>query len=1334
MPRRRHTRQDQNKYQNSAPEHTPQVPTVRETTASDTRGQLSGQLNSGNGRSNSDVPAPKEKLPIEAFKEAIMASESPYIIIEAETGSGKSTMVPQWFRDAGMRVLVTEPLVETVIGTSEYVAEMRGGEIGGEVAYRTGEHRADSGNAKIMFCTDALALVRELAGHNSFDVLVIDELHEWNTNQSTLEAWAFKHMQSGDSPFKKIVVLSATLDSEELSRKRGNAPVFKVPGRQHPIEDRKAGADLISDVKKLVSEGYDVLVFQPGEKEILDTVSSLQGINAELIPFYGKLDRAQKNLAYKAYNRPKVIVSTNALETGRTVCPSPGRKLAVVDSGMERRIELADGIEGLYLKPIAKARSKQRRGRTGRVGEGVYIDHCKESQREDYPKPEIKRTRLDQTVLRLATVGYDATELPFFHDLDQKTITDAKRSLIALGAMTEDGKVTKTGQMMSRMPVDVRYARMAVEGAKKGVTDDVVTIAAIMEAKGLRDRSDKWKTYTRETESDLLAELDLWNASRGRSGAELREMGIFAQAVQRTREYRGKISEALARSGIRGSSSGNRTEILRSCVAGMVDHLYHRDYGYDYRNGGSGDRKLARESVVQGRPEWIVGIPKDISFTDKRGRQGVLPIVTMASKVDPAWLMEVAPQLVKKHQDNFSWNEEQGEVMADEVTVFNGNEVGRNKVVASPCEKACQVFVQYLAYGINQLPEAIAAVHEANVALTKSSEDLYYRSAGKAKSISRADLEARYGEVLIKLGVQSVQGLEAALAEGKFAPEELAIRLDAFISPEERAIIEAENPSEIKIGGQSFVVEYKSTWNGFEAEVCMSLAQLAAINDNSSEVRLPSGRAVTLKLSDENYSSLSSNSIDELREKAEKQRLSLAWRAFERERPAADRIKLEANKPLPVLPEPQIYDEQTGSPAYAACTINNWGECRLQWYQTEQEAQESQARVEQKQAELDKEADEEKNAEKYKAEARAVQAELEGCVQRIMEENCFAEYGYSDQYDYDFRYRLLDPLQEAIDLIEGRPLSALEKLGELKNMLEERYQTRRAEREAAEAKERELNARVEAGEILVNFTVWHRRGGMSGNGDGWVIRPDGTLREADSNDVRRYKSDGHYTWNIVEAEELALEWSCDTMRDVAGSSRFTVSKLPVGGCTPEQLARIAEIERDIEAPANSFGMNPELQAAFERRMKAVQQALQRSPILASIPEDLNVLALSGEWGVQIDPRYIRDGQALVNWTLPFDASCENRDAQLVHSEVCDEGVLEFLVYEKWGTTNLNIRWRGLSEGEDQPTEMSGGVAPEEAVPAEAEEVVDAMAALRAKFGQAIGSGGSSAGKTRFPSA
>jgi HrpA-like RNA helicase len=636
-------------------------------------------------------------LPIDEFKRSITACESSYIIVEAETGSGKSTQVPQWFLERCMSVLVAEPLIETVIGTAEFVAQQVGCELGTTVGYRTGQQHCDSQETKILFATDGLAMVRELAGHNHYDVLVIDELHQWNSNQSTLEAWAWKGLQEGTLPFKKVIVLSATIDSVGLSKKRGNAPIFKVHGRSFPIVDRKAGPSIASDVAQLVNEGYDVLVFQPGKAEINDLISNLKliKVNAELFPFHGGLEREEKNKVYRSYTRPKVIVSTNALETGRTVLPSKGRMLAIVDSGMERRIELVNGVETLILAPISKAQAKQRRGRTGRVSEGVYIDHCLVEKRSMYPTPEIRRTRLDQTVLRLAVFGFDALELPFFHELDNATVIEAKRSLRVLGAMTNSGKVTEIGREMSRLPLSVQYARMIVEAQNLGVLDDVITIAAILEQGGINDRSEAWKGLVGgEEESDLMAQLQLWKAAQKMTNSQRKERGIHVGAFRHVKETYQKLVEVLQHGEMELTSTGSRENILRACVTGMVDHLFRHEFGR-YRNGDGIYRELGRGSVVS-KSDWIVGVPKGIQIKTWEGPK-ILKLVVMATKVTPSFLAEVAPHLVStKLESDYWYDQKQQEVVVTKITTFNEQEISSEVVKAPKCGKATEALVKAL--------------------------------------------------------------------------------------------------------------------------------------------------------------------------------------------------------------------------------------------------------------------------------------------------------------------------------------------------------------------------------------------------------------------------------------------------------------------------------------------------------------------------------------------------------------------------------------------------------------------------------------------------------------
>lgn len=286
---------------------------------------------------------------------------------------------------------------------------------------------------------------------------------------------------------------------------------------------------------------------------------------------------------------------------------------------------------------------------------------------------------------------------------------------------------------------------------------------------------------------------------------------------------------------------------------------------------------------------------------------------------------------------------------------------------------------------------------------------------------------------------------------------------------------------------------------------------------------------------------------------------------------------------------------------------------------------------------------------------------------------------------------------------------------EIKSWVETSKQALAQAQEAAVEAEK-LRQKQDSGEILVRFNAWHRRGGMSGNGDGWVIQPDGSLRQHDSDDVARHKSDGIYCWDRVSEEELALQWSCGTMHDVAGSSGFIVAKLPVGGCTEAQLEAVARIEDELGAPRNAFGLHKEMQEVYDRRIEAIRSACQKSRILHVIPADLNYLTVSGKWGKQVKPDDV-NGQIsdYVDWNGAFSESCENREAQIVDTVPAADGVLEFLAYEKFGGDNLNIRWRPFREGEgERKTEPEPETLAE---PLTTETLATGLSALKAKFGK-----------------
>jgi ATP-dependent helicase HrpB len=652
----------------------------------------------------------KPTLPIAAFREPIVQTvhDNSLTIIQAETGAGKSTQVPQYLLDAGYSVMVCQPRRLAARTVAERVAAERGEQLGGTIGFRTAYERKDSRDTRCLFVTDGLALMLELMGQSNFDVLVIDEAHEWNLNIEVIIAWAKKVIAEGAT--FKVVIMSATIEAKELSAFCNNAPVISVPGRLFPVEEQEAGASIVDDVEKLVREGRNVLVFHPGKAEIQKLIQELERrrVNAEILPLHGQLSREEQDLCFRHYGRPKVVVSTNVAQTSVTIDDID----AVIDSGMERRTELDNGVEGLYLRPVSFADSKQRKGRAGRTKPGIYIDHCPADPRDRlaFPMAEILRTRLDQTVLRLAIAGLDAEELEFFHQPDKSKIHNARVTLRNLGCMTDEGRVTGIGRAVNRLPVCVQFARMIVEADRLGVVDDVLDIAAVLEQGGVTSRFIKvgegripalpvWKKRFCPTEdsSDVMAQLAVFQTCvRERLRAQdMRDLGVFAKAFFHARDLRRKIASALRGKVSAFESSGNREDILRAVCAGMVDHLYRNEYGR-YKNGEVGERELCRESVLR-TAEWMVGIPWDLQIKTRRGPM-TLRLVRMATKVDPKWLAEVAPQLAKKEAglDPY-YDQDRCCVVSTTRVTFNGIVISEEYVVDPNHPQAATIFADWLA-------------------------------------------------------------------------------------------------------------------------------------------------------------------------------------------------------------------------------------------------------------------------------------------------------------------------------------------------------------------------------------------------------------------------------------------------------------------------------------------------------------------------------------------------------------------------------------------------------------------------------------------------------------
>lgn len=811
----------------------------------------------------------KVSLPIDAFQdEILMCIENNSVsIIVAETGAGKSTRVPQFLLEAtNYEVVVTQPRRVAAKSVAKRVSLEMNCRFGGLVGFRTAVDRNDGIETRCLFATDGLQLVRELTSAKQTVgngiVLIIDEVHEWNQNIETLVAWVKKAILEGVEI--KVVLMSATLDHERLSEFFRNAPVIEVPGRCFPvlgspsngISQKKAG-QMIDEIKRLVSENRNTLVFLPGKGEINEMQKLLQDakLQAVILPLHGELEPHEQDLVFDSYQLPKIILSTNIAQTSVTIPDID----AVVDSGLERRIELINNVETLTLANISQADCLQRAGRAGRVREGEYV-LCNNSAYETYSKystPEILRSLLDQMVLRLAGADLDATTLPFYHQPDSYVLKEAKETLIAIEALNSDGKITKLGHKINKFPTDVKAARMILEAIERKCLNPVLTIAAILGAQGgslrRRSRDDDpldFKSWTnlinpdKKYQSDLLVELELFWKAKEMKQHELAKNGIMPKAYGQASEIRGQLREALKSLNYWVSSydqnAKDEESILKSIASGMVVHLYQHISGGEYRNGDS--RQLARESIINrlsNYPEWIVGEPINISFVGRRGYKQTIELVGGVTVVKPEWMIEIAPHLVSNKVERLYWSSEKKCVAEDHITIFNNIEIARESKPTSWSNEAFKIFVNNMMSKYTSF-DVVNELFVENTEIMNQYDSYFVRSGGVIESKNNSDIiSEQYRKVLEPHKVLSFSHL-GKLLENDVVKDSLRISLIDLISEKEITSIEKNNPLFIEIEGKEFSVIYLQSYGDYIAKI--EVPENFITETNLKSVKLPNGR------------------------------------------------------------------------------------------------------------------------------------------------------------------------------------------------------------------------------------------------------------------------------------------------------------------------------------------------------------------------------------------------------------------------------------------------------------------------------------------------------------
>ncbi len=637
------------------------------------------------------MPAPRE-LPIYELENAVVASlrAQGRLIVQAPTGSGKSTQIPQMLWRHGLlgergEVVVLQPRRLAARMLAKRVAEEAGTRLGEGVGYQIRLESRVSERTRIRFVTEGI-LLRQMsfdATLRGISALVFDEFHERHLYGDISLARACQ-IQASTRPDLKIVVMSATLDAGALKTYLAPCDVLVSQGRSFPVrieylpkavnfESEPVWEVAARECERVAAEtSGDFLVFMPGAYEINRTVQAIQA-SRELrdfivFPLHGELPPDQQDRAVERYEARKIIVSTNVAETSLTI----DGVTAVIDGGLARvaRFDPHRGINTLLVEKISAASADQRAGRAGRTAPGVAVRLWTErehGQRAPQELPEVKRLDLSEVVLTLKASGIDDVfSFPWLERPDVRALERAETLLADLGALSGSGtasrsegteakalplRITEVGRKMLRFPVHPRYARMFLAAQERGCVRSVALMAALTQGRNFLLRGvDKRTEEAREEilgeehESDFFLLMRAWRyADQANYSLDAcRRLGIHAQGARQVGPLFEQFLEIAKKEGLDVTEQRVDGVAVRKCVlAGFSDQLAKRlDAGtlrcelVHHRRG-----VLARESVIQKAPLLVAAEISEIG----RGDGEVNTLLTLATAIEETWLKEIFP-------------------------------------------------------------------------------------------------------------------------------------------------------------------------------------------------------------------------------------------------------------------------------------------------------------------------------------------------------------------------------------------------------------------------------------------------------------------------------------------------------------------------------------------------------------------------------------------------------------------------------------------------------------------------------------------------------------------
>jgi len=588
-------------------------------------------------------------------------------VLQAPPGAGKSTTVPLWLlglKDLGSRkILMLEPRRLAARATARRMADLLGEEVGQTVGYRVRLDNRVSKNTRIEVVTEGILtrFLQEDPELSSVGVVIFDEFHERNLN-TDLGLALTRQTQEVFREDLRIVVMSATLDAEGVSKLLDDAPILTSMGRQYPVETRHINktpkgrfeGQLANWIEEIAIENTDgdILVFLPGAGEITRTMAALSNFGNKqeisLLPLFGNLTQKDQDRALKSDpdGKRKIVFATDIAETSLTI---EGVRI-VVDSGLSRKPQFDpnSGMSRLEMRRISRASADQRQGRAGRLGPGIcYRMWNVAEDRGLIPQspPEIATADLTPLVLELAKWGVDdVSELSWMTEPPSGLISQAKELLVRLGALDEAGKILKLGERMVKFPLHPRLARMVIKSEEMGDAALACDVAALLSERDIMRRNFD------NPNSDLGARVSLLNAARGPHGSRSEYSRLLRSADDLRRRFNvGKAAAKTDRLGI----------VLAFAYPDRVGEL-RKNSKENYRLSNGRGAQLLQNDKLTGEPYLV------IADLDGKGRDAR---VYLAAPITYAQLREQFSNEISVHSHVY-WDADKERIIADEETRF----------------------------------------------------------------------------------------------------------------------------------------------------------------------------------------------------------------------------------------------------------------------------------------------------------------------------------------------------------------------------------------------------------------------------------------------------------------------------------------------------------------------------------------------------------------------------------------------------------------------------------------------------------------------------------------